>query len=49
MKVNLNQVKPSPKPIRSTWDEAKMKELQWSLMEEGQVEPIGVHENSNAT
>ena len=47
MKVNLNQVKPSPKPIRSTWDEAKMKELQWSLMEEGQVEPIGVHENSN--
>lgn len=45
MKLQLSQIKPSPKPIRSSWDAAKMDELKWSLMEEGQVEPIGVHEN----
>lgn len=45
MKLQLSQIKPSPKPIRSSWDETKMDELKWSLMEEGQVEPIGVHEN----
>lgn len=47
MKIELSKIKPSPKPIRSTWDEAKMNELRWSLMEEGQVEPIGVHENTH--
>lgn len=45
MKIELNQIQPSPHPIRKTWDETKMDELRWSLMEEGQVEPIGVHEN----
>src|SRR4030042_3205121 len=42
MKIPLNEIKPSPNPIRKTWDESKMDELKWSLMEEGQVEPIGV-------
>jgi len=45
MKIPLNEIKPSPNPIRKTWDEEKMEELKWSLMEEGQVEPIGVREN----
>jgi ParB/RepB/Spo0J family partition protein len=47
MKINLNEIKPSPKPIRSSWDELKLNELKWSLMEEGQVEPIGVHSNGH--
>jgi ParB family chromosome partitioning protein len=45
MKIALAQIHPSPNPIRKTWDEEKMKELMWSLMEEGQVEPIGVRTN----
>jgi ParB/RepB/Spo0J family partition protein len=45
MKIELTKIHPSPNPIRKTWDEEKMKELMWSLMEEGQVEPIGVREN----
>ena len=44
MKVQLQRIKPSPHPIRKTWDEDKMRELTWSLLEEGQVEPIGVYE-----
>lgn len=45
MKIQLSNIKPSPKPIRTTWDDDKLNELKWSLMEEGQVEPIGVHES----
>lgn len=45
MKIALDQIKASPKPIRSSWDEQALNDLKWSLMEEGQVEPIGVHEN----
>jgi ParB family chromosome partitioning protein len=45
MKINLDLIKASTKPIRSSWDEESMVNLKWSLMEEGQVEPIGVHEN----
>ena len=44
MKIRIENIKPSPNPIRKTWDEEKMKELCWSLLEEGQVEPIGVYE-----
>lgn len=47
MKIKLSEIKPSPKPIRSSWDEEKMEELKQSLLEEGQVEPIGVHENTH--
>jgi ParB/RepB/Spo0J family partition protein len=44
MKIRIENIKPSPNPIRKTWDEEKMKELCWSMLEEGQVEPIGVYE-----
>lgn len=43
MKIPLGKIKPSPRPIRKSWDEDKMEELRWSLLEEGQVEPIGVY------
>lgn len=43
MRIQLQNIKPSPKPIRKTWDEEKLRELSWSLLEEGQVEPIGVY------
>lgn len=46
MRIPLQKIKPSPNPIRKTWDEDKMHELIWSLMEEGQVEPIGVYEDT---
>jgi ParB/RepB/Spo0J family partition protein len=45
MQIKLDLIHPSPHPIRKTWDETKLNELKWSLMEEGQVEPIGVREN----
>ena len=48
MKILLSEIKPSPKPIRSSWDEQAMKDLKWSLMEEGQVEPIGVYPGNEA-
>ena len=44
MKIPLESISPSPSPIRKTWDEDKLNELSWSLLEEGQVEPIGVFE-----
>ena len=43
MKIRIENIRPSLNPIRKTWDEEKMKELCWSLLEEGQVEPIGVY------
>jgi len=43
MKIRIENIRPSPNPIRKTWDEEKMMELCWSLLEEGQVEPIGVY------
>ena len=45
MKIELSQIKASPNPIRKTWDEEGMNNLKWSLMEQGQVEPIGIHKN----
>jgi ParB family chromosome partitioning protein len=44
MKIRIENIKLSPNPIRKTWDEEKLNELSWSLLEEGQVEPIGVCE-----
>jgi len=46
MKIPLQKIRSSPHPIRKTRDEEKMQELTWSLMEEGQVEPIGVYEGA---
>ena len=48
MKILVDNIRPSPNPIRKTWDEEKMKELCWSLLEEGQVEPIGVYETNDS-
>jgi ParB/RepB/Spo0J family partition protein len=45
MKIPLNEIKPSPNPIRKTWDEQNMQQLTESLQTEGQVEPIGVSTN----
>jgi ParB-like chromosome segregation protein Spo0J len=42
MQIELSTIKPSPKPIRTSWDDAKIDELKVSLLEEGQVEAIGV-------
>ena len=36
MKIRIENIKPSPNPIRKTWDEEKMMELCWSLVEGGQ-------------
>src|SRR5512139_2147760 len=44
MKILLSEIRPAPNPIRKTWDEERMKELCWLLVEEGQVEPIGLYE-----
>ena len=48
MKILIDNIRPSPNPIRKTWDEEKMKELCWSLLEEGQVEPIGVYATNDS-
>ena len=45
IKVWSDNIRSSPRPIRKTWDEEKMKGLSWSWLEEGQVEPIGVSDN----
>jgi ParB family chromosome partitioning protein len=45
MKIRIESIRPSSSPIRKTWDEEMMHELSWSLLEEGQVEPIGLYEN----
>ena len=47
MRIELTKIKASENPIRKTWDEESINNLKWSLMEEGQVEPVGVHENHN--
>ena len=45
MLIPISKIQPAPEPIRKTWDKQGMDDLKWSLMEQGQVEPIGVHEN----
>ena len=40
--INLNLVKPSPNPIRKSWDEQKMQELAQSIKEQGVIVPIKV-------
>ncbi len=47
MKIELSKIKASPKPIRTSWDDKAIEDLRWSLMEEGQVEPVGVHESGD--
>lgn len=42
MKIPLSQIRPSPKPIRSSWDEEKMEELAQSIKAQGLIVPIKV-------
>jgi ParB family transcriptional regulator, chromosome partitioning protein len=42
MKIKLELIHPSPKPIRSSWDEEKLDELVQSIKEQGLIVPIKV-------
>lgn len=46
MNIRLELIKPSPKPIRTTWDEDKLDELAQSIEEQGLIVPIKVRPNS---
>lgn len=48
MQIPLSQIKPSPNPIRTTWDEAKLDELAQSIKEQGLIVPIKVRPTDNA-
>jgi len=40
--IPLAQIKPSPRPVRSSWDEEAMEELAQSIREQGVIAPIKV-------
>jgi ParB/RepB/Spo0J family partition protein len=42
MKIPIDLIKPSPHPVRTTWDEDKMNELAQSIKEQGLIVPIKV-------
>jgi ParB family chromosome partitioning protein len=42
MKIKLSEIKPSSKPIRTSWDEDKMNELAQSIKEQGLIVPVKV-------
>ncbi len=42
MQIPINLIKPSPHPVRTSWDEEKMKELAQSIKEQGLIVPIKV-------
>jgi len=42
MKIALNNIKPSPHPIRTSWDEDKLNELAQSIREQGLIVPVKV-------
>jgi len=48
MNVPLDKIRPSPHPIRSSWDEDKMVELAQSVKEQGIIVPIKVRPTTNA-
>lgn len=43
--INLSLIKPSPNPVRKTWNEGKMDELAQSIREQGVIVPIKVRPN----
>jgi ParB/RepB/Spo0J family partition protein len=45
MKIKMNEIKVASNELREKYDADKLRDLQWSLMEEGQVEPIKVCKN----
>lgn len=42
MRIKLKDIKPSPRPVRSKWDEEAMEELKKSIAEQGLIVPIKV-------
>lgn len=42
MQINLQNIKASPKPLRTTWDEDKLNELAKSIQSQGLIVPIKV-------
>jgi len=42
MNIRLDLIKPSPRPVRTSWDEDKMNELAQSIKEQGVIVPIKV-------
>jgi len=48
MNIELSKIKPSPAPIRTTWDEDKLQELAQSIQEQGLIVPIKVRPTDNS-
>ena len=44
MKIPLSLIKPSPRPVRTTWDEAKLNELADSIQQQGLIVPVKVRQ-----
>ena len=44
MQIPLDLIKPSPRPVRSTWDEDALNQLAQSIKEQGLIVPIKVRE-----
>ncbi len=42
MQIALSLIRPSPRPVRTTWDEEKMDELAASIKEQGVIVPVKV-------
>ncbi len=47
MKIPLNQIKPSPRAVRKTWDEEALEQLAQSIKEHGLIVPIKVRPDGN--
>jgi len=44
MQIELSEIKASPRPVRTSWDEGKMEELTASIVQRGVISPIKVRE-----
>jgi ParB/RepB/Spo0J family partition protein len=48
MQIQMKDIKPASNELRESYDKDSLLALQWSLMEEGQVEPIKVCKNGGS-
>ena len=48
MQIKMKDIKPASNELRESYDKDSLLALQWSLMEEGQVEPIKVCKNGGS-
>lgn len=48
MLISLSSIKPSPHPVRTSWDEDKMNELAQSIKEQGLIVPIKVRPDNGS-